>query len=128
MKKKTRILIIISIIIILVGAYALQPFINDSFFEERPKGIVHNPTGPPINCCDTTRIMEIKCYRFEHIFRRKHWALNDSGFCLSKGQRICIDHDFKAKIDGKLITARITGVREQNDCPDSHDELCDPSF
>lgn len=114
MKKKTIMFTIIAAVLAIL--YLLQPFLGENFFGEPVKGVVHNP-GLPQNPCDTVRVMTIKCYRFEHICNRKHLALNDRYLCLSAGQKIRIDHTFKATEGDYEITAKILCIVGEDDCP-----------
>lgn len=80
------------------------------------KGIVSNPApaGRKFDICETSTIVEIKCYRFLHYFSgRKHFAYNKPPICLVKDQRIEIEHLDKVETeDGFRIEATVLGVAE----------------
>jgi hypothetical protein len=115
MKKKTLVRIAIAVVILVI-LYLLWPFLGENFFGEPVKGVVHNPSLPG-SCCDADTVIEIKCYRFVDFLHRKHYALNDKLFCLSGGQKVRIDHDYRDTVGKYEITARVVAVREENDCP-----------
>ena len=108
MNKKKMLLVLV--ILLLAGIiYTIVILSTSPFWGDPVKGIVYNPK-PTYLDCDTSRIVEIKCFRFEHVFGRKHFAYNEGLLCLKKGQHIIIDHDVDEMENGVRIRAKILRV------------------
>jgi hypothetical protein len=111
MKKKA---LIIATLVVVILLYFLFNYFDNPFYGDPAKGIVKNPA--PLEKCATSKVIEIKCYKFKHAFNRKHYALNNSLLCLCDDQRIIIDHDVDLMYQGKHIEAEITKIVDDVEC------------
>ena len=105
-------MLLVLVILLLAGLIYIIIILSSSpFWGDPVKGIVYNPK-PTYLDCDKSRIVEIKCYKVEHLFRRKHFAYNEDLLCLKKGQHVIIDHDVDEMENGVRIRAKILHVDE----------------
>src|SRR5688572_3433101 len=115
MKKKILSRIAIGTFMLIAVVYIILK-LSGSMIGTPNKGIVSNPSpdSRKLDTCETSTIVEIKCYRLWHYFTgRKHFAYNKPPICLEKDQRIEIEHLDKAETeDGFRIEATVLGVIE----------------